>query len=73
MEESMNILGEMKRRNLYRVGMVYIVAGWILIQGGYALSGYFAAPGWMMAVFIALLVLGFPAIMYFAWSYERTR
>ncbi len=68
----MNILGEMKRRNLYRVGMVYIVAGWILIQGGYALSGYFAAPGWMMAVFIALLVLGFPAIMYFAWSYERT-
>jgi TolB-like protein len=68
----MNILGEMKRRNLFRVGMIYVVGSWILIQGGYALAGYLSAPGWVMTLFIILLVLGFPAIMYFAWSYERT-
>jgi TolB-like protein len=67
-----NVLGEMKRRNLFRVGMIYVVGGWILIQGGYALAGYLGAPGWVMAAFIVLLVLGFPAVMHFAWAWERT-
>jgi adenylate cyclase len=68
----MNVLGEMKRRNVFRVGMIYIVGGWILVQGGYALAGYLAAPGWVMGAFITLLLLGFPAVMYLAWAYERT-
>lgn len=68
----MKLLGEMKRRNVFRIGMAYIVASWILIQLGYIISVNYAAPEWVMGVFITLLVCGFPVALYFTWTFALT-
>ena len=68
----MSVLGEMKRRNLYRVGMVYVITGWILIQLGYVVAYNFGASGWLLGLYIMGVVIGFPVVMYLAWTFERT-
>lgn len=68
----MKILGEMKRRNVFRVGMVYIVAAWVLVQMGDIVATNFAAPDWMMKLFITSLFAGFPVVLLFFWTYEIT-
>lgn len=68
----MRILGEMKRRNVFRIGMAYIVASWILVQLGYIIAINYAAPEWVMGVFITMLVCGFPIALYFTWTFALT-
>lgn len=68
----MKILGEMKSRNVFRIGMAYIVASWILIQLGYIVARNYAAPDWVMGVVITLLVCGFPVALYFSWTFALT-
>lgn len=66
------ILGEMKRRNVFRIGMAYIVGSWVLIQLGYIIAQNYVAPEWVMGVFITLLVCGFPIALYFTWIFALT-
>ncbi|MFC1777589.1 hypothetical protein ACFL3I_09645 [Pseudomonadota bacterium] len=68
----MKFLGELKRRNVFRIGMAYIVAGWVLIQIGYIIAQNYAAPAWVMGVFITLLIAGLPIALYFSWSFAIT-
>lgn len=68
----MKMLGEMKRRNVFRIGMAYIVASWILIQLGYIIARNYAAPDWVMGVVITLLVCGLPIALYLTWSFALT-
>ncbi len=68
----MKVLGEMKRRNVFRVGMAYIVAAWVLIQLGNILAGNLQAPEWVMGVVITLLVAGLPIVLYFTWTFALT-
>src|SRR5256884_8399001 len=32
----------------------------------------FEAPGWIMKVFVAVIVLGFPVALIFSWAFEIT-
>jgi TolB-like protein len=68
----MKILGELKRRNVFRVGMVYIVAAWVLIQLGFVLTENFQSPDWVMGVFITFVTLGFPLALYLTWVFAIT-
>ena len=68
----MKLLGEMKRRNVFRVGMAYIVAAWVLIQLGFILAGNMQAPEWVMGVVITLLIAGLPIVLYFTWTFALT-
>ena len=68
----MKFLGELKRRNVFRIGMAYIVAAWVLIQIGYVTAAYFGAPAWVMGVFITFLFTVFPLVLYFTWSFAIT-
>jgi len=68
----MKLLGELKRRNVYRIGMAYIVAAWVLLQAGYVTVAYFAAPTWVMGLVLTFLIAGFPIALYFTWSYALT-
>ncbi|MBT8075147.1 MAG: hypothetical protein KJN61_01640 [Gammaproteobacteria bacterium] len=62
----------MKRRNVFRIGMAYIVAAWVLIQLGNILAGNLQAPEWVMGVVITLLVAGLPIVLYFTWTFALT-
>ncbi|MEZ5967508.1 MAG: hypothetical protein R3C00_00375 [Hyphomonas sp.] len=63
---------ELRRRNVFRVAAVYAVVGWLLIQVGVAVLPTFEAPGWVLKVFIALILAGFPIALILAWAFEMT-
>ena len=68
----MKILGEMKRRNVFRVGIAYIVAGWMVVQLSYIVAANLAAPAWVMGLVITFVVAGFPIMMYSTWFFGIT-
>jgi adenylate cyclase len=69
---SRNFFAELKRRNVYKVAVAYAVVAWLLIQAASILFPTFEAPPWVMKVFVAVLVLGFPIALVIAWAFEST-
>lgn len=67
-----NFFAELKRRNVYRVAVAYAVVSWLLLQAASILFPTFEAPPWVMKVFVAILVLGFPIVLIFSWAFEIT-
>ncbi|MGH8280411.1 MAG: tetratricopeptide repeat protein [Gammaproteobacteria bacterium] len=65
-------LGELKRRNVLRAGVLYAGAAWALSQGIAQLGPLFDAPNWAMRAFVIACVIGFPFWIAFAWIYEFT-
>jgi len=67
-----NLFQELKRRNVVRVGIAYIVLGWVGLQASDILFDLFEAPAWVGKSFAGLLLLGFPFALLFAWAFEMT-
>jgi TolB-like protein/Tfp pilus assembly protein PilF len=67
-----NFLAELRRRNVYKVAVAYAIVSWLLIQAASILFPTFEAPPWIMKVFVALVVLGFPVALLLAWAFELT-
>jgi serine/threonine-protein kinase len=67
-----NFFGELKRRNVYKVAVAYVIVSWLLIQAASILFPTFEAPPWVIKVFVAVLVLGFPIALIFSWAFEIT-
>ena len=68
----MNIFAELKRRNVFRVGIAYTVIGWVLAQVAGFAAETFGAPDWVMKMFVVFLILGLPLALFFAWAFELT-
>jgi TolB-like protein len=64
--------GELKRRNVVRVGIAYVVAAWLVIQVAETLLPAFGAPEWVFRSLVILIALGFPFALLFAWAFEVT-
>jgi len=67
-----NFFGELKRRNVYKVAVAYLVVAWLIIQAASILLPTFDAPSWAMKVIVLVLVLGFPAALILSWAFEIT-
>jgi TolB-like protein/Tfp pilus assembly protein PilF len=67
-----DFFSELKRRNVYKVAVAYAVVAWLLIQAASILFPTFEAPPWVMKVFVAVIVLGFPMALVFSWAFEIT-
>src|SRR5919201_841852 len=67
-----NFFAELKRRNVYKVAVAYAVVAWLLIQAVSILFPTFEAPPWVMKVFVAVILLGFPIALVFSWAFEIT-
>jgi TolB-like protein/Tfp pilus assembly protein PilF len=68
----MNFFSELKRRNVYKVAVAYVVVSWLTIQAASILLPTFEAPAWAMKVIVLVLVLGFPAALVLSWAFELT-
>jgi TolB-like protein len=68
----MSLFEELKRRNVIRVGILYLVAAWLLLQLADVLSSLLPVPESAGSLVILLLVLGFFPVVIFAWVYEMT-
>jgi len=55
-----NFFGELKRRNVYKVAVAYVVAGWALTQGIAQVFPVFDVPNWVVRLIVFLIVIGFP-------------
>ena len=65
-----NFFAELKRRNVYKVAVAYVVAGWALSQGIAQVFPVFDVPNWVIRLIVVLIILGFPVAVVFAWAFE---
>ena len=68
----MNFIGELKRRNVFKVGAAYVVVAWIMAQITDVFLENFGAPEWVIKTVLLLLIIGFPLVLLFAWAFEMT-
>jgi TolB-like protein/Tfp pilus assembly protein PilF len=68
----MSFIAELKRRNVFRVGIAYLVVAWLILQVSDVILGNIEAPGWVFRVIMLMLSIGFPIILLFAWAFEMT-
>ncbi len=67
-----SFLGELKQRNVFRAGIAYLAAAWLLLQVADVLLSSFEAPAWIIQALILASALGFPCVLIVAWFYELT-
>src|SRR5437762_9389607 len=68
----MNFFDELKRRNVYKVAVVYAVVSWLLIQIATQVFPFFEVPNWAIRLVVLLLIIGFPIALIIAWAFEAT-
>lgn len=62
----------LKRRQIYKFGVIYLAVAWLLIQIVVNVEEPLSLPGWMDTLVITLLGLGFPVGLLFAWTRETS-
>lgn len=67
-----SFFGELKRRNVVRVGLAYAIVGWLLLEVASLMFDAFKSPEWVLKAFIGFVILGFPIAVIFAWAFELT-
>ena len=63
---------ELKRRNVIRVAIAYVIVAWLVLQIGDTLAPALLLPAWANTLVAFFLILGFPIAMFFAWAFELT-
>ncbi len=69
----MGLVSELRRRNVLRMAVLYVVAAWLIMQVAEVVIGLADLPGWIGIAILALLAVGFPIALFFSWFYELTR
>ena len=68
----MSLFAELKRRNVFRVALAYLIAAWLILQVSQLVLETIEAPAWVLKVFLLLFALGLPISLMFSWAYELT-
>jgi len=68
----MSLFGELKRRNVFRVALAYLIAAWLVLQVSQLVLEAIEAPAWVLKVFLLIFALGLPIALLFSWAYELT-
>ena len=68
----MSFFNELKRRNVFKVGIAYTVASWLSLQMVDLVLENINAPDWIMQVFMLGLAVGLPIAIIIAWAFELT-
>jgi len=68
----MSFFDELKRRNVFRVGIAYLVVAWLVLQVADVVINNVGAPGWVFQIIMLMLGIGFPIVLIFAWAFEMT-
>lgn len=68
----MSLFDELKRRNVFRVGVAYAIASWVLLQVADLVLEAIEAPSWVLQALMLIVGLGFIVALVIAWAYELT-
>ena len=72
MSDKSSFFAELKRRNVYKVAVAYVVVAWLLLQAASIFLPAFDAPPWVMKIFIIVIIFGLPVALIFSWAFEIT-
>ena len=67
-----SFFAELKRRNVYKVGAMYCVAGWLLVQVVTQVFPIFHVSELVQRIIVLAIVAGFPLALVLSWIYELT-
>ncbi len=68
----MSLFNELKRRNVFRVGIAYVIVAWLVLQVADVVLNNITAPDWVFQVIMLVLGIGLPVVLVFAWAFELT-
>jgi hypothetical protein len=68
----LSLFNELKRRNVFKVGIAYVVVAWLVAQVLQLVFESFGTPDWVMKTVLVLLATGAPFAIFFAWAFEMT-
>jgi len=63
---------ELKRRNVIKSTIAYLIIAWIVIQVALAVLPTFGAPDWIIQAIIIILAIGLPIWIIISWIYDFT-
>jgi len=69
---AMSLLGELKRRNVFRVGAAYVVTSWLVIQVVETIFPAFGFGDVAVRITTIVLAIGLIPTLVFAWAFELT-
>src|SRR4051812_295747 len=72
MSDKTSFFAELKRRNVYKVAVAYLVGGWALSQGIAQVFPVFDIPNWAIRLIVLLIIIGLPIALVLAWTFEIT-
>jgi TolB-like protein len=72
MERFRSTIGELRRRHVFRVAGIYIVAGWVFIQVADAAFPGIGVPEAAIRFVWLAVILAFPLALVFGWRYDIT-
>jgi adenylate cyclase len=67
-----NFFSELRRRNVYKVAVAYIVGGWALSEGISQVFPVFDVPNGIIRLIVILIIAGLPVAVVLAWMFEIT-
>lgn len=68
----MNLLNELKRRNVLRVGAAYVVTAWLVVQVVETLFPIYGLPESALRLIINVLATGLIPVLVLSWVFEWT-
>ena len=71
-KQNMALFSELRRRNVFKVALLYVVAAWLLLWLEDLLTAQLGVPAWTREFLFLLLAIGFPVALIFAYIYEIT-
>ena len=67
-----SFINELRRRGVIRAIAGYLVAAWLILQVVAAVENAAGLPVWSDGLTLILLIVGFPIVVFMAWSYDLT-
>ena len=67
-----NYWRELKRRNVIKAGLAYLIVAWLITQVLSIVLPTFEAPPYILKSILLILLIGFPVWIVFSWIYEFT-
>lgn len=67
-----SIISELKRRNVFKVGIAYLILAWLIVQVTSFAVPALLLPTWVNSLVFLLASIGFPFALFFAWALEIT-
>ena len=67
-----SFLSELTRRNVWRVGIAYVIGAWLFLQVLETVASITGAPEWIGKFLLVVVMIGMPVVLLLAWAYELT-